>query len=202
MARPPKITDEAILAAARTVFLEQGIGASTLAIAELAGISEASIFKRFATKQALFLAAMGISEEPEWAEVLVHQVPTVNIKAELTLLCGQMLAFYQEFMPRVLMMMTQGKLPHMPKMLPPPIRHRRLLAEFLERAMEQGYLRSGDSMTIATMMIGTMTNYVMAQTMMKRLPPGAPVLPIPNLGPDALVHNLIETLWAGIAPEA
>jgi AcrR family transcriptional regulator len=45
MARPPKITNEEILAAARQVFLEQGEGGSTLEIAEKAGISEASIFK-------------------------------------------------------------------------------------------------------------------------------------------------------------
>ncbi len=65
MARPPKITNDEILAAARQVFLEEGMGASTLKIAEKAGIAEASIFKRFATKQALFLAAIGISETPQ-----------------------------------------------------------------------------------------------------------------------------------------
>ena len=32
MARPPKITNEEILTAARQVFLEEGFGASTLAI--------------------------------------------------------------------------------------------------------------------------------------------------------------------------
>jgi AcrR family transcriptional regulator len=57
MARSPKITNEEILAAAR-----EGFGASTLAIAKKAGISEASNFKRFTTKQALFLAAIGVTE--------------------------------------------------------------------------------------------------------------------------------------------
>jgi Bacterial regulatory proteins, tetR family len=64
MARTPKITNEAILAVAQQLFLEQGEKASTLEIANKAGISEASIFKRFATKQALFLAAIGITAPP------------------------------------------------------------------------------------------------------------------------------------------
>jgi Bacterial regulatory proteins, tetR family len=41
MPRPPKITNEEILVAARQVFLEQGESGSTLEIAEKAGISEA-----------------------------------------------------------------------------------------------------------------------------------------------------------------
>jgi hypothetical protein len=44
MPRPPKITNEEILAAARQVFLAEGINGSTLEIGQKAGISEASIF--------------------------------------------------------------------------------------------------------------------------------------------------------------
>lgn len=55
MARSRSITDEQILEAARAVFLEDGFSASTLEIARRAGISEASIFKRFSTKENLFL---------------------------------------------------------------------------------------------------------------------------------------------------
>ncbi len=112
MAQTPNITNEEILAAALQVFLEEGIGASTLEIAQKAGISEASIFKRFTNKQALFLAAMGITETPKWVKTLSSDMPTAVIKSELTDISEQMLAFYQEVLLRVLMMMAQSNLPH------------------------------------------------------------------------------------------
>ncbi len=201
MARTPKITNEEILAAARQVFLEQGFGASTLEIAQKAGISEASIFKRFTTKQALFLAAMGITETPKWVKTLSSDMPTAAIKSELTDICEQMFAFYQEVLPRVMMMMTQGNLPYPPQSLPvpPPIRDSRLLAEFLDRAIAHGYLRSCNAMTIADMIIGAITHYVMTQNMSKSPIP----LPLPKRKPidsSIFVQNLIETLWVGIAP--
>jgi AcrR family transcriptional regulator len=104
MTRTPKIANEEILAAARQVFLEQGFGASTSVIAEKAGILETLIFKRFTTKQALFLAAMGIPETPKWVKTLSNDRPTAAVKSELTDICEQMFAFYQEVLPRVMML--------------------------------------------------------------------------------------------------
>ena len=204
MARTPKITNEEILAAARQVFLEQGIGASTLAIAEKAGISEASIFKRFRTKQALFLAAMGIAEMPQWVKVLMNQTPTAEIKSELTEICQQMLAFYQEVLPRVMMMMVQGNTPYPPQfppqLPPPPVRDSQLLAQFLDRAIAQGHLRSIDSLTIGHMITGSITNYVITKNVLSKLSFPLPFAKREPLEPEAFIHNLIETLWSGIAP--
>jgi AcrR family transcriptional regulator len=199
MARPPKITNEEILAAARQVFLEQGGNASTLLIAEKAGISEASIFKRFATKQALFLAAMGITEIRAWVDVLNNDTPTAAIKAELMEICGQMLDFYQEVMPRVFMMMTQGNSPDLPVVSPPPVRDTQLLAGYLDRAIGQGYIRSCDTMTVAHMVVGAMTHYVVTQNIATKLPVELPMPEIKPIEPNTFVRNLIETIWTGIA---
>jgi len=49
MARPPVITEERILDAARGVFLKKGIRATTAEVAKRAGIAEGSIFNRFDT---------------------------------------------------------------------------------------------------------------------------------------------------------
>ncbi|WP_310482137.1 helix-turn-helix domain-containing protein [Chamaesiphon sp. VAR_48_metabat_403] len=136
MPRPPKITNEEILTAAREVFLAQGESVSTLEIAEKAGISEASIFKRFSTKQALFLAAIGISEIPQYVKLLSSQTPTAEIRSELTEICTQMAEFYQEVMPRVIMMMTQTK-SSLPPLVPPPLRDSQLFAGYLNRAIAQ-----------------------------------------------------------------
>lgn len=202
MARPPKITNEEILAAARQVFLEQGEGGSTLEIAEKAGISEASIFKRFITKQALFLAAIGISETPQYVKLLSSQTPTAAIRLELTEICTQMLGFYQEMMPRVFMMMSQTK-SSLPPMVPPPLRDSQLIAGYLDRAIAQGHLKPCDSMTIAHAIVGSIQSYSMTRMVSNKIPFPIPfVLPkLKLIEPTTFIHNLIETLWVGIAPE-
>jgi AcrR family transcriptional regulator len=199
MARPPKITNEAILTAARQVFLVQGVGASTVEIAAIAGISEASIFKRFGTKQALFLAAMG-AETPKWVKELPHQVPTTAIKTELTDISTQMLDFYRVVLPRVMMMMAQNNMPHPPMMPPPPIRDTYLLAGFIDRAIAAQHLRPCDGVSIANIVVGSIVNYVIVSNVPSKLPIPLPFPTPPTVAPDRFIHTLIETLWHGIAP--
>ena len=202
MPRPPKISNEDILTAARQVFLEEGVGASTITIAEKAGISEASIFKRFSTKQALFLAAMGVAVEPDWAKALAKKTPTAAIKSELIELCEQMLGLYQEVLPRMLMVMSQGKMHQTPpNFVPPPIHHKRLLADFIARAMGKGYLRRGNPETIAVMVVGTLINSVITQTMLNRMAGEIPTKPQSAAESKQLVQELIDTLWVGICPQ-
>jgi len=55
MPRPVSIQDEVILNAARELFLERGLDVATSEIAARAGVSQGTIFKRFRTKQALFI---------------------------------------------------------------------------------------------------------------------------------------------------
>jgi AcrR family transcriptional regulator len=202
MPRPPKITNEAILAAARQVFLEQGEGGSTLEIAEKAGISEASIFKRFSTKQALFLAAIGISETPQYVKLLSSQTPTAEIRAELTEICTQMLGFYQEVMPRVMMMMTKTK-SSLPPLVPPPLRDAQLFAGYLDRAIAQDYLKPCDAMTVAHTIVGAIQNYSMTSTISGQVPFPLPfILPkLKSIPPTTFIDNLIATIWTGIAPD-
>ncbi len=200
MGRPPKITNEEILAAARQVFLAQGSNASTLAIAEKAGISEAAIFKRFTTKQALFLAAMGITEVREWVNVLSNYTPTAAIKAELIEICGQMLDFYLEVMPRVFMMMTQSNSPHPPVVPPPPVRDTQLLAGYLDRAIIEGHLKPCDAITVAHLIVGAMTHFVVTQNIAGKWPIASSLPTSQPIEPTTFIHNLIETLWIGIAP--
>jgi AcrR family transcriptional regulator len=210
MPRTPTISNEEILAAAREVFLAQGLGASTLAIAEKAGISEASIFKRFGTKQALFLAAIGVLETPPWVKHLAP--PTPAMRSELTDICTQMLDFYQEVLPRVMMMMTQHQMPHPQLMPPPPVRDTLLLTKFLEQGMAQGYLHAGNAQVIAHLLVGSIVNYVVSQNVVQQLATNAPTpgampvsMPMPialpdPLPPQAFIQALIDSLWSGISP--
>jgi AcrR family transcriptional regulator len=211
MARPPKITTEEIIAVARQVFLEQGAGASTLIIAERAGISEAAIFKRFGTKQALFLASMGISDNHPWISVLSQGMPTAAIRMDLIEICSQILEFYQDVMPRVMMMMNQGKMSFPPPILePPPIRDTQLMAGYLERAIYKGYIKPCNAITVAHAIVGGINSYVIMQNMSKLPLPAPSLLQLQSIAsganiaiePDQFISSLIDTVWAGIDPNS
>jgi AcrR family transcriptional regulator len=211
MARPPKITTEEIIIVARQVFLEQGAGASTLVIAGRAGISEAAIFKRFGTKQALFLAAMGISNNHPWVNVLSQGTPTPAIRTDLIDICSQILEVYREVMPRVLMLMNQGNTSFPPPMFePPPIRDAQLLTGYLDRAIDRGYIKSCNAIVVAHVIIGGINSYVIMENI-PRLPfPVSSLLQNKSITsggsvaiePELFIPNLIDTIWVGIDPNS
>ena len=58
MARRPTLTNEEILARARSVFVERGYGARTRQVAAAVGLTWGAIALRFGSKQALFTQAM------------------------------------------------------------------------------------------------------------------------------------------------
>lgn len=199
MGRNPKITNDEILEAAREVFLDQGSGASTADIADRAGISAASIFKRFATKQDLFMAAIGITKTPTWVKKLESGTPNPELKAELIEICGEILAFYLDVLPRV-MMMIPLQLFRSKQFIPPPIRDSNLLAGFLQRAIDLGYLRPCDTRTVAQTLVGAINNYAMTHIFMNS-PNASVVAEDTPLKPVEFVRSTIDILWAGIAPE-
>ena len=108
MARPRKITVEQILKAAQAVFLEKGFGASTNEIATRAGISEGSIFKRFSTKEDLFLAAMGMSKVSNLTQSISAMAGQGDLKANLKQIETEMIDFFQEMLPKMMMVRSKG----------------------------------------------------------------------------------------------
>lgn len=194
MARIAKITNQQILDAAREIFLEQGFGASTLEIAQKAGISEASIFKRFSTKEELFFASMGIPEKSPWGKKLNTLVGKGNLKQNLVELCLQILEFNRQIMPRLMMLRSRGNA--ISEMLSRadsrPSRDLKTFTNFLEKEIEQGRLRSGDPKTIAMILLGSLMNYVFLEQ----------IHPTGDVPADeqTFVHNLVDIVWEGIAP--
>src|SRR5512138_2241674 len=99
MPRPQTITDDEILAAARAVFLDRGITATVEEVAARCGVGEATVFRRFPTKQALFLAAMDTAGEPEWLQTLRERTKGDDIRIALTGLAKDILAFGRKMIP-------------------------------------------------------------------------------------------------------
>ncbi|NET56523.1 MAG: TetR/AcrR family transcriptional regulator [Symploca sp. SIO2E6] len=193
MGRLPIITNEEILEAAREVFLAQGYGASTLDIAQNAGISEGSIFKRFPTKEALFLAAMGIPEHPQWLEDLETLSGKGDLKENLITLSLQIIEFFREVVPRLVMTCSQGT--HHQNMQnlkeSPLVLYLKALINFFIEELQQGRIRSCDPEIPARMLFGSLMNYVFfEQVGVQRAIP---------IAPPAYVRGLIDILWQGIA---
>jgi AcrR family transcriptional regulator len=80
MGRHKTISDEDILAAARRVFLEKSHAASTREIATVAGVSEAILYQRFKSKDALFFAAM-LGAGPDLTALLGPAEPPADAHA-------------------------------------------------------------------------------------------------------------------------
>src|SRR5438093_1780676 len=100
MSRPPTITTEQILNAAREVFLEKGIQASTAEVARRAGVAEGSIFKRFRTKQELFLRAMEPAlQDLAFLRRLEEGAGVGDVREHLIEFGAEMLAFLRRIMP-------------------------------------------------------------------------------------------------------
>lgn len=209
MARIPKITNQQILEAARQVFLQKGFSGSTLEIAQLAGISEASIFKRFATKEELFFAAMGIPEKPLWIQELDSLSGKGEVKQNLIQVCRQILEFYREVMPILMMLRSRGKvLPETGlKSESKPMRDLKILTGFLEREIKLGRLHPCEPKTVAHILLGSLMNYVLLEQELSVMTISSESVttsdfPSVNLLTDEsyFIESLIEIIWRGIAP--
>jgi AcrR family transcriptional regulator len=142
MPRPQKHTDAEILAVAREVFLAHGAHAPTALVAERLGLSEAALFKRFGTKQALVMASVALPR-PAWIEAVARGPEPGQPLAEQLLCHGRaMAAFLQDMAP---CLATLRALQVDPTELmkasfdePPPLRAVRAWTAFFKRAHKLG----------------------------------------------------------------
>src|SRR5262249_53897563 len=124
MSRPPVITTERILKAARAVFLEKGIQATTAEVARRAGIAEGSIFKHFHSKHELFLAAMEPAlQDVDFLRKLPQRAGTGDVREQLFAFGTDMIAFLRQMLPLMMMSWSNrecGLPPHLAASNPPP----------------------------------------------------------------------------------
>src|SRR5665213_2735977 len=97
MGRPELVSREDIIAAARDVFVKEGLRASIRDVAAVAGISEAAIFKRFSTKAALIVAAMA-PPVPDLAALLSPRDGR-DLRAGLAATMQNIVSFFREMLP-------------------------------------------------------------------------------------------------------
>ena len=193
MARPRKITSEQILKAAQAVFLKKGFGASTAEIANKAGISEGSIFKRFPTKEALFIAAMGMSKVSSVVSSIEAMVGQGDLRENLETIGFEMVSFIQELLPKMMMVRSKG-LP-LPPMLTgagtaPPVRVIKALTDLFEKEIALKRMHCEQPKIVAMMFLGSVTEYVFLSQASA---------PLPDI--EDYMGSVVEVLWRSIQPD-
>jgi AcrR family transcriptional regulator len=198
VARPVSIKDETIIEAARAVFLEHGFRATTADVARRAGVSEGSIFKRYRSKYDLFRAAMEDHlAEPEWVRTLPGRVGKGEMKQGLLELAGEMIGFFRELMPLIMMSWSNPGPDGLPPMLavpnPPPLRALKQLTGYFEAEMRAGRLRRVDPEIAARSFLGGVFHFVFTEVLHR----ASDELP---LAQETYVRGLVNLLWAGLEP--
>lgn len=197
--RPPIIEDAHLLEVAREVFLNRGIRATTLEVAERAGVSEGSLFHRFKSKEELFRRSMKLDPENVaqlFAEALVAIEP-LPIREALEQLATRMLEIGRVAIPLMMMawsnptgcVETKGHAKHAP--------YRTLIqgiTGYIRGQMEQGTLRPLEPEVVARAFLGSIHHYSMIRTLSADDPQA-----LLQISEEAFVSGLVELLLTGAA---
>jgi AcrR family transcriptional regulator len=196
MPRPVSIKDETIIVAARQVFLERGIQATTADVASRAGVSEGTVFKRFKTKAELFRAAMGDRlAEPDWAHNLAARVGKGDLREQLFAIGMEILAFFRDLMPLMMMAWSNPAPNGLPSIIsgpnPPPVRALRHLIGYFEAEMRAGRVQRQDPEVVARAFVGSLNHFVFFEVLQR----AEGELP---LVAETYVRGLVSLLWGGL----
>ena len=193
--RPKKITDTDMLLCTKSCILRFGVSVSTQTIADELGISQATLFKRFGTKDALIQKALlqPIVEHQIFDDL--HTLSSQNdVVVGLSSLCFSLLSFFEDTLPSIMMLRSTGC--DVPSILrgkdAPPMVMRRKLTEWFDRLQQSGRIRQTSSENLALAMIGAIQHRAF------RLH----ILLESNLADDneQFVSSIVDVFWRGISP--
>jgi AcrR family transcriptional regulator len=160
MARPQSITDDEILAAARAVFLDKGITATVDEVAARCRVGEATVFRRFPTKQALFLAAMDTASEPIGLEVLLDRADSPDVRGALLALGREMLAVGRKMMPLAMMKVSNPGIAAHPNRAVRITRTLQYLTDYFAVQIKAGRINAKDPRVAARIWLGSVQHLV------------------------------------------
>lgn len=188
MARPVSIQDDALLESARKVFLKRGFRATTAEVAKQAGVSEGSLFKRFPTKSALFMAAMNVETNAHlWQDGLIDSVGKGDMREALESAGLHLLKQMQLLFPRIMMIHSSGitvatdyYLPNKP----PAIENLQIMARYFRAEMKLGRFVCAEPDVQAHAFLGALHHYVVCDFLHHYRP----------AAPGAYVREVVQAL--------
>lgn len=194
MPRPATIRDDQILEAARSLFLDKGFSASTAEIAQRAGVSEGTIFKRFPRKSDLFLEAMDMGTVDDFLRFLDGLDGAEGVGAVMEQVVRRVVDKMRVLLPRMMMLWANVPPEQIRKgtMTPPPVRVLAGLSAWVAREAEAGRLTCDDPRILARILLGSSIHFVFFETM--GLEVGADA--------DAFARRLATTLLRGVTAES
>ncbi|MEI6562972.1 MAG: TetR/AcrR family transcriptional regulator [bacterium] len=194
MARPASIQPDAILKAARRVFIKHGYKAGTALIAREAGVSEGSLFKHYKSKCNLFLAAMDVEAgKQSWEDLLMASIGAGNIRDTLESAGILLLNRLRLILPCIMMVTSSGvTIPkhHHPGRRPPPIQNMEVMCRFFKQEIKAGRMVMTSPEIQAQAFLGALSHYAWCEILFKYKPSS----------PDAYVRNVVDTLVKATNP--
>ncbi|MCZ6853513.1 MAG: TetR/AcrR family transcriptional regulator [Gammaproteobacteria bacterium] len=163
MPRQKNISDEVILDAARDVFLDDGVGASTIKIAAKAGVSEGVLFQRYGQKKALFFKAMRLPA-PDFTDAIQASNRCDQHLEALLVLVTSALDYLRSVMPIVLLVLShpsrqevfQAHTGQAHELLFEAFGISEIFKEFFEKQVNRGRLRERDYTTVTGILFSTL----------------------------------------------
>jgi AcrR family transcriptional regulator len=194
MGRKKVITDTELLRVAREVFIEGGAFGSTRDIAARAGISEATLFKRYATKTALFLAAMA-PPQPDLDFMFADVRAQKDARKALHLLASRILGYFRMAIPRMLPLITHpaiGLDELVRSFGRSPAEHLTdAVAAYLAELKRAGRASPENPLATAGLLVAALHSVALFEIMGIH---GGEV-------PDEAVRAMLSALWAGMKPK-
>lgn len=195
MARPTSISTEQILDTARRLFLERGQTVSTAVIAKEAGVSEGSIFRRFKTKDDLFLACMELPA-PEFLEELPSRIGEGSLRETIERIAQELIEFFRLLIPRVSALKQHASFDPLEHLRTnrdaAPHRVLRTLTDYFDGEVRLGRIRPCDPEVAARTFIGGLHNYVFFEHIGVNTQ-----MPFAS---TSYVRAFVDLLWSGLDP--
>jgi len=154
------------------VFLERGIRATTLEVAERAGVSEGVLFHRFKSKEGLFSAAMDFDRDEAPRRVLkaIEELEGLEVREGMIRLATTLVEVGRVALPIMMMSWSNPQ----PCAVPLFDKKRSKFGEILktlggyfEQQMQNGKLRQMDPEVLARALLGAVHHFVMTRILLE-----------------------------------
>jgi len=192
MGRPQLVSRDEIIAAARDVFVKEGLSASIRDVAAVAGISEAAIFKRFSNKAALIVAALA-PPKPDTANILAP-LDATDLRAALTETMENIVSYFRVMLPTTFPIISQpdvGLRAYIDEVGDNSAATlNAALAARLATLVNAGRLHKLQPFAVAGLLVATAHSLALFEIMGIH----------GGRSPPEVIRNMIDAIWFGVAP--